>query len=189
MWSIWPSYQKPLLLSRIFRNKKSEKERCTFRGVVKSAHFSSHDKKSYPIFAYTGKHLTNYSQKLSIISKQSKLIPKELRYQEKIHAIIWYAKRKKYPANSPQFFIFYLLKKCNMEMTSYARQDQTWWCQYRKTVAWSVFPQQVPAMLSQENRGHNKLVPHGVNGLILLDPHLFHPWRWFAGHVHVGHTP
>jgi hypothetical protein len=30
----------------------------------------------------------NYSQKLSIISKQSKLIPKELRYQEKIHAII-----------------------------------------------------------------------------------------------------
>jgi hypothetical protein len=34
------------------------------------------------------KHLANYSQKLSIISKQNKLIPKELRYQEKIHAMI-----------------------------------------------------------------------------------------------------
>jgi hypothetical protein len=88
MWSIWPSYQKPLLLSRICRNKKSEKERCTFRGVVDSAHFSSHEKRTYPIFAYTGKHLANYIQKLSIISKKSKLIPKELRYQEKIHAII-----------------------------------------------------------------------------------------------------
>jgi hypothetical protein len=53
-----------------------------------NAHFSSHGKRSYPIFSYTGKHLANYSQKLSIISKQSKLIPKELRYQEKIHAII-----------------------------------------------------------------------------------------------------
>jgi hypothetical protein len=27
------------------------------------------------------KHLANYSQKLSIISEQNKLIPKELRYQ------------------------------------------------------------------------------------------------------------
>jgi hypothetical protein len=34
------------------------------------------------------KHLANYSQKLSIISKQNKLIPMELRYQEKIHAMI-----------------------------------------------------------------------------------------------------
>jgi hypothetical protein len=34
------------------------------------------------------KHLANHSQKLSIISKQNKLIPKELRYQEKIHAMI-----------------------------------------------------------------------------------------------------
>jgi hypothetical protein len=88
MWSIWPSYQKLLLLSRISRNKKSEKERCTFRGVVDSAHFSSHEERSYPNFAYTGKHLANYNNKPSIISKQSKLIPKELRYQVKIHAII-----------------------------------------------------------------------------------------------------
>jgi len=73
-------------------NTKSKKERCTFRGVVDSAHFLSHEKRSYPIFAYTGKHLANYSQKLSFISKQSKLIPKELRYQEKIHANIRYAK-------------------------------------------------------------------------------------------------
>jgi hypothetical protein len=33
--------------------------------------------------------------------------------------------RKKNPANSPQIFFFFKLKKCNMEMTSYARQDQT----------------------------------------------------------------
>jgi len=110
MWSIWSSYQKPLLLSKISRNKKSEKERCTFRGVVDSAHFSSHEKRSYPIFAYTGKHLANYSQKLSIISKQSKLIPKELRYQEKIHAIIWYAKRKNILQILPKFFFFDLKK-------------------------------------------------------------------------------
>jgi hypothetical protein len=58
-----------------------------FRGVVDSAHFSSHEKRSYPTFAYTGKYLVNYSQKLSNISQQSKLIPKELRYQETIYAI------------------------------------------------------------------------------------------------------
>jgi hypothetical protein len=47
---------------------------------VDSVRFSLHGKRSYPTFAYTGKHLANYSQKLPIISKQSKLIPKELRY-------------------------------------------------------------------------------------------------------------
>jgi hypothetical protein len=88
MWSIWPFYQRLILLSKNSRNKKSEKERCTFRGVVDSAHFSSHEERSYPTFAYTGKHLANYSHELSIISKQSKLIPKELRYKQKIHAII-----------------------------------------------------------------------------------------------------
>jgi hypothetical protein len=41
MWSSWPSYQKLLLLSRISRNKKSEKKICTLRGVMESAHFSS----------------------------------------------------------------------------------------------------------------------------------------------------
>jgi hypothetical protein len=107
MWSIWPSYQRPLLLSKNSRNTQSEKERCTFRGVIDSAHFSSHEKRSYPTFAYTGKHLANYSQKLSIISKQSKFIPKELRYQKKLHAIIYYAKRKeKILQILPKFFIF-----------------------------------------------------------------------------------
>lgn len=76
------------------------------RGVVDSAHFSSHEKKSYPTFAYTGKHLANYCQQLSIISKQSKLILKDLRYQERIHAIICYAKKKN-SANSPNFFFFF----------------------------------------------------------------------------------
>jgi hypothetical protein len=89
-----------------------------------SAHFSSHEKRSYPIFGYTEKHLANYSQKLSIISKQSKLIPKELRYYEKIHAIICYAKRKEESCKfSPNFFFF--IKKMQYGKTSYARQDQT----------------------------------------------------------------
>jgi len=47
---------------------------------VASAHLSSHEKRNYPTFAYTGKHLANYNQKLSNISKQSKLIPHDLRY-------------------------------------------------------------------------------------------------------------
>jgi hypothetical protein len=72
-----------------------------FRGVVDSAHFSSTEKRSYPTFAYTGKHLANFSQKLSNISKQSKLIPKESRYQEKIHAISDMPREKKYPAIFP----------------------------------------------------------------------------------------
>jgi hypothetical protein len=37
-------------------------------------------KEAIQIFAYKGKLLANYSQKLSIISKKSILIPKELRY-------------------------------------------------------------------------------------------------------------
>jgi hypothetical protein len=47
---------------------------------VDSARFSSHEKRSYPTFAYTGKHLADYSHELSIISKQSILMLKELRY-------------------------------------------------------------------------------------------------------------
>jgi hypothetical protein len=106
MWSIWPSFQRPLLLSIISRNTKSEKERCTFRGVVDSAHFLSHEKISYPTFAYTGKHLANYSQKLSNISKQSKLIPKELRYQEKIQAISDMPREKNILQILPNFFFY-----------------------------------------------------------------------------------
>jgi hypothetical protein len=91
-----------------------------------STHFSSHEERSYPTIAYTGKHLANHSHKLSIISKQSKLILKELRYEMKIHAISDMPRKEKDLANSPQFFFFFLiLKKCNMEMTSYAKQDQT----------------------------------------------------------------
>jgi hypothetical protein len=110
MLSIWPSYQRPLLLSKISREKKSEKERCTFKGVEDSAHFSLHEKRSYPTFAYTRKHLADYSHKLSIISKQSRLMHKELRYQVKTHAISDMPREKKYPANSPKFFIFFLKK-------------------------------------------------------------------------------
>jgi len=107
MWSIWSSYQRPLLLSKISRNKKLEKERCTFRGVVDSVCFSSLEKRGYPIFSYIGKHLADYSHKLSIISKQSRLMHKELRYQVKTHAISDMPREKKNPANSPQLLLFF----------------------------------------------------------------------------------
>jgi hypothetical protein len=32
-------------------------------GVVDSAHFSSHEKKSYPTFAYTGEHVADIVKK------------------------------------------------------------------------------------------------------------------------------
>jgi hypothetical protein len=111
MWSIWPSYQKLLLLSRISRNKKLEKERCTFKGVVDIAHFSSHEKRSYHTFAYSRKHLADYSHKLSIISKHSRLMHKELRYQVKTHAISDMPRKKISCRFSPNFFLF--LKKNN----------------------------------------------------------------------------
>jgi hypothetical protein len=72
-------------------------------------------------------HLADYRQKLSIISKQSKLILKELRYQENIHAIS-NMPREKNPINFPNFFFKKKTqenKTCNMEMISYARQNQT----------------------------------------------------------------
>jgi hypothetical protein len=111
VWSIWPSYQRILLLSKNSRNTKSEKERCTFRGVEDNAHFSSHEKRSYLIFAYIGKRLANYSHKLSIISKQSKLIHKELRDQVKIHAISDMPREKKILQILPNFFFLFYYKK------------------------------------------------------------------------------
>jgi hypothetical protein len=60
------------------------------------------------------KHLANYSHKLSIISKQSRLMHKELRDQVKTHAISDMSREKRNPANSPKFtqifFFFFLLK-------------------------------------------------------------------------------
>jgi hypothetical protein len=80
-----------------------------FRGVVDSAHFSLHEKRNYPRFAYTRKHLANYNEKLSNISKQSKLIPKELRYHEKIHVISDMPREKNILQIHPKFF--FLFKK------------------------------------------------------------------------------
>jgi hypothetical protein len=94
------------LIQKLLETQSQRRKDVPFRGVVDIAHFSSHEKRSYLTFAYTGKHLANYSQRLSIISKQSKLIPKELRYQVKIHAISDMP-REKIPTNSPQFFLFF----------------------------------------------------------------------------------
>jgi hypothetical protein len=59
MWSIWPSYQRPLLLSKISRNKKSKKERCTFRGVLDSAHFHRMRKEAILVLHIQEKHLAD----------------------------------------------------------------------------------------------------------------------------------
>jgi len=106
MWSIWPSYQKLLLLSRMYRNKKSEKERCTFRGVLDSAHFHHMRKEAILLLHIQEKHLADYSKKLSIISKQSKLIHRELRDQVKTHAMYNMPRKKKSCKFSQFFFSF-----------------------------------------------------------------------------------
>jgi hypothetical protein len=71
--------------------------------------------------------------------------------------------REKYPANSPQIFLFFLKKKkMQYGKTSYARQDQTWWCPYRKAVAqpaFSVFPKSTCKILLREIGGKTQLVP------------------------------
>jgi hypothetical protein len=71
------------------------------------------------------KKLGRYSHKLSIISKQSKLMQKELRYQVKIQAISDMPKKEKnFLQFLPQFLFIYLFyqTKCYMEMTSYNMQ-------------------------------------------------------------------
>jgi hypothetical protein len=59
MWSIWPSNQGPLLLSKIFKSKKSEKERCTFRGARDSALFHRMRKEATLLLHKQEKHLAN----------------------------------------------------------------------------------------------------------------------------------
>jgi 5-formaminoimidazole-4-carboxamide-1-beta-D-ribofuranosyl 5'-monophosphate synthetase len=59
--------------------------------------------------------LGRYSHKLSIISKQSKLMQKELRYQVKIQAISDMPRKEKISCNfSPKFFIFIYFIKQNI---------------------------------------------------------------------------
>jgi hypothetical protein len=88
------------------------------------------------IFIARGNKLSNFciyrktlgrcSHKFSIISKQSRLMHNELGYQVKTHAISDMPReKKKYPANFPNFYFLLLINTCNMEITSYARQDQT----------------------------------------------------------------
>jgi len=70
-----------------------------------------------------------YNHKLSIISKHSRLMLTELRYQVKIHTLSNRPREKKNPANSPQIYIYiyiYIFIKqkettSNMEKTSYAK--------------------------------------------------------------------
>jgi len=61
------------------------------------------------------KHLANTVIKLSNISKHSKLMLTELRYQVKIHTISNRPRDKKNPANSPNFILFFLQKRKEKE--------------------------------------------------------------------------
>jgi hypothetical protein len=121
MWSIWPSYQGPLLLSKISKSKKSKKERLTFRGARDSALFHRMRKEAILLLHKQEKTLGQYSHKLLIISKQSRLMLTELRYQVKTHTISE-KPRKKMSCKFSQFIFFIIkTKTCNMEMTSYAK--------------------------------------------------------------------
>jgi hypothetical protein len=63
-------------------------------------------------FLHIQEKLGRYSHKLSIISKQSKLMQKELRYQVKIQAIsnMPRKEKKKFHTISPQIYLFILNK-------------------------------------------------------------------------------
>jgi len=73
-----------------------------------NAYFSSHEKRSYPTFAYTGKHLANYSQRLSIISKQSKINTQriEISGENTCNYQLSQEKRKISCKFSPNFFYY-----------------------------------------------------------------------------------
>jgi hypothetical protein len=59
MRSIWSSYQGLLLLSKISKSKRSEKERCTFRGARDSALFYRVRKEAILLLHKQEKHLAN----------------------------------------------------------------------------------------------------------------------------------
>jgi len=144
MWSIWPSIKKKLFYYLEFLETKSQRRKDVPLDGSWIVHIFIAWGKKLSYFCIYRKTLGRYSHKLSIISKQSRLMHKELKYQVKTHAI----------SNMPRE------RECNMELTSYARQDQTWWCQYRKTVArpaFSVFPNKYLQRSLKRHRGqkHN----------------------------------
>jgi len=74
----------------------------------------------------------------------------------KIHAISDMPRKENISCNFSPFFFIIIIKKCYMEMTSYARHDQT--CvsammpiqKNSRSTYFFCLPQQVSAMLSQE---------------------------------------
>jgi len=78
MRSIWTSYQKLLLLSRISRNKESEKERCTFRGVFG---------KKLSIITGEQENFAYVRLMFSTICKNNSSMHNELKNPSKIHEI------------------------------------------------------------------------------------------------------
>jgi hypothetical protein len=144
------------LIPKFLETQSQRRKDVPFKGVVDSAHFSSHEKRSYPTFAYTGKHLANYSQRLSIISKQSNLIPKELRYQVKIHAISDMTREKKNLQILPNFFFFFIkqIMQYGNDIICKARSNLMMLIQKNsRSTCFFCLPQQVPAKSSQEKQG------------------------------------
>jgi hypothetical protein len=123
MWSIWPSYQKPLLLSIISRSKKSEKEKyAPLRSLVIVYEVITWDKQlstktmSRKIFAYvrlmfsaTWNHNT---------SKLNELVNQK-RYMRKLTYLA-----NDYPATKLQNFLFYLFNFFLLQHHAIKGQDK-----------------------------------------------------------------
>jgi hypothetical protein len=80
-------------------------ERCTFRGARDSALFHCVRKEAILLLQKQEKTLGQYSRKLSIISKQSRLMLTELRYQVKIHTLSDKPREKNILQIFPIFFL------------------------------------------------------------------------------------
>jgi len=117
----------------------------------------THEKRSYPTFAYTGKHLIDYSHKLSIISKQSRLMHKELRYPVKTHAISDMPREKKNILHILPifflflFFIFIKIMQYENDIICKARSNLMMPIQKNsRSTCFFCLPHKVPAKFSQE---------------------------------------
>jgi len=89
-----------------------------------SVHFHRMRKEAIQ-FLHMQEKLGKYSHKLSIISKQSKLMQKELRYQVKTEAISDMPRKEKFPAISPKFFFFKKKMLYGNNIVQHAKHDQT----------------------------------------------------------------
>jgi hypothetical protein len=113
MWSIWSSYQKLLLLSKISRNKKSQRRKdVPYRRVVDSAHFSSHEEKKLSIKASEQETFAYVRFVFSTICKKNSSMHSEIINQVKCMRELTYLRRDQ-PATI--FFFFFITTSCGQE--------------------------------------------------------------------------